>query len=151
MITNMNIDKINKIETDTEATVENNTQKIIITKDIIIQQIKTKCHILKLFINRVLGTKKICYLTDFKWIPHELLVRNDANNKSLIKKYSEPFQTLFNFTCKIKSTTPDENIPSDYIITFIKLCLKNIGYVMNKRKVDSMIKYTIKVGQFISM
>lgn len=146
----MSTDKINKIYA--EATVENITQKIIITKDIIIGQIKAKCHVLKLFINKVLiTTPKICYLTDFKWISHDALIHDDANNKSLIKKYSESFQTLFNFTSKIKSTTLDENIPSTYIITFIKLCLKNVGYVMNKRMFDGVVKYTIKVGPFISM
>lgn len=146
----MSTDKINKIYA--EATAENITQKIIITKNIIIEQIKFKCHVLKLFINKVLTTTpKICYLTDFKWISHDVLIHDDTNNKSLIKKYSESFQTLFNFKGKFNTTTPDEDIPSTYIITFIKLCLKNVGYVMNKKKIDGVVKYTIKVGQFISM
>ena len=102
--------------------------------------------------NPTTPTNYIYRLTDFNKVQHETLVKNEENNKRLLKKY---FPTLnkslaLGITNIINQDTANESIKKDYIIKFIKLCVESIGYTLEKKIIDKTknnIHYTIKVGE----
>lgn len=120
----------------------------------VIENIKRKYMIVRFFINKVISPKKVHCLTEFKYVSHDDLVKNETNNKELLKRYGELYEKLLGINCKVKKDTLDDKIHKDYIIKFIRLCLESIGYVLVKKIVDKehgISHYTIKVNSNLTI
>lgn len=121
--------------------------KLLESQKNVMQNIKKKYVLIRSFINKVLAPNSIYCLTDFQSIKHETIIANSQNNKTLLKKYSEFFNKILGITSIVTKDTPDDKISDNYIITFLRMCLESIGYVMTK-KIDKLTKearYTISV------
>jgi len=129
-----------RLPTDDKIAKINNL--LFATENNMINDMKSKYILVRLFINKVLEPLSIYCLTDFVKVSKELLTKNEQRNRDLLRAYSETFNKILGTKSVITKDTPDDKIKKDYIIKFIKQSVNALGYVMSGKIINKTTRET---------